>query len=442
MAHPRSPSYPTMPLYTPTDDEDQKREIESKWNPEQILHDLGVVARTTYDFQKDIYIRCPYHDDSEAHCSVHKQQGIFRCLSAKCGEHGDFWKLLQRLTAKNFGQVVIDIGRRPEIEVGQPKMERNARDAEERAQLALRAYVKFTHEALLLDADALDFLYERGITEETIIAHKWGYAAPDAPIPRSSLYGPEDLIRAGLISEGRRGMRRTFFNRVTLPIVVDRKIVDIQARTISPDVEPKYMNLPSRQKNLWGVKNLQPGGTTVVCEGIFDAALSTQVGVPAVAILGGDQTHMGWLDILPDTSCLALAFDGDKAGHYTTERVGRRFMHSGHVVKVVELPEGHDPAALIKVLLDNSDNEGAGAVWQDMVDSASDFPVWLAGRIPKVELADPFKRQKAIEPVVALLRKHGPIYREQVLEALAGVLGIEKRLLSMHLGATGAVGRK
>ena len=87
--------------------------------------------------------------------------------------------------------------------------------------------------------------------------------------------------------------------------------------------------------------------TIVLVEGVEDGLAVGQAMPEAApwAVLGtSNAPHI----ILPDGAGVVLALDGDKAGRRATNEAAATFIAQGHRVRVAHLPDGADPASLLR----------------------------------------------------------------------------------------------
>jgi len=222
------------------------------------------------------------------------------------------------------------------------------------------------------DADAGAYLAERGIDAALAGRLGIGYA------PRSWVgltdhladrgYSGADVLDAGL---GLRTARRTvvdrFRARIMLPVKDEAgRLVAFTGRTApaaAPDV-PKYLDTPTssgyRKGEHWhgladGRRLLAAGAVPVIVEGPFDAVAVTLTGAGRYVGLAPGGTaltveQVAALDRVAglDGRRLIVAYDADSAGHEAALAAWPLLHAAGAKVDAAALPEGVDPAELVR----------------------------------------------------------------------------------------------
>jgi DNA primase len=296
---------------------------------------------------------CPFHAEKTPSFVVHVDRGFFYCFG--CGAKGDAFAYVMRSRGVEFPDALKLLGDRVGVEVhtSAPHQGRR-RDLLELNRLALGFFRSH------LGGAASAYLERRGLTRETVDAWELGFA-PDAwdALLRFALtkgVRDDDLLAAGLLSEGDRGRRYDRFrNRVIFPIKdALGRVVGFAGRVLGDEL-PKYLNTPEtdifhKSEILYGLDRartaIRATGEVLVVEGYMDVLALHQTGFGhAVAALGATLTKeqaeaLGRLDVRR----VQLAFDADEAGQRAVlagldQSIGRRFL-----VQAVRVPAGKDPA--------------------------------------------------------------------------------------------------
>ena len=146
--------------------------------------------------------------------------------------------------------------------------------------------------------------------------------------------------------------------------------------------EPKYLNSPetpvySKSRVLYGLSwardTVVREKRAVLMEGYLDVARAIETGVTeAVATCGTALTgqHARLLRRFAETA--VLNFDQDEAGQKAARKSLEVLLEEGIRVRIVELPEGHDPDTYLKA-------EGAEA-YRKRLDEAPEAVEWLMRR--------------------------------------------------------------
>ena len=318
---------------------------------------------------------CPFHDERTPSFTVDPSRNLHHCFG--CGEGGDIYHFLMKVEALTFPEAVERLARiegytlrYEELSAGQ----RKALGRRTRLLEALAGAQAFFAEQLGTQAadTARTYLSRRGLEPDDREQFGLGWAPDrwDGLVRHLTGQGfsQQELVDAGLVVQGRRGVHDRFRGRVTFPIF-DRSGRDVVAfgGRIVPDVElstgprdgepPKYINsseteVYKKTETLYGLNwaraEIQRRETALVVEGYMDVIALHLAGVTnAVATCGTALTaaHFGQLEKLGRKVVLAL--DADDAGYAAADRARALAAEAGlRDVGVLSLPAGQDPADL------------------------------------------------------------------------------------------------
>jgi len=332
--------------------------------------------------------RCPFHDEKTPSFNVRQEPPVFHCFG--CGVGGDVFKFLMLRDQASFPEAVEAVARRfgipvPERRPGE-RVERRVR--EELFELLEAAAARFEKNLWSAPgARARSYLTGRGFDEETLRRLRVG-AAPDSwrdllgaleeryPAPR--------LVAAGLALERRGGSGHydRFRNRVVFPILNESgRVLGFGARSLDGS-EPKYLNSPEtpvyhKGQVLYGLswarEKSRKSGRLLLMEGYLDVARAIQRGgFEAVATCGTALTASHARLLHRFCERVFLSFDQDEAGIRATERSGELLLETGLEVRVVTLPEGHDPDSYLA--------EAGADAYGSRLEAAPHYVEWLADR--------------------------------------------------------------
>lgn len=210
--------------------------------------------------------------------------------------------------------------------------------------LIIRESVNFYHDNLLHNApDALKYLFDRGITYETIKEFKLGYASGGLKtFLKSKDFKEDDLKSASVIKQD--GID-ALTNHIVIPYFVSGNAVSFRGRNLG-NFGPKYITLTGHKAYLFNSDVVWcKQSELVIAEGELDAILMNQLGLSAVGLPGANSWQDAWDSYVDATmvSRLYICFDTDKAGKDASEKIALRF--NGRA-KIIELPfeenEGND----------------------------------------------------------------------------------------------------
>ncbi|MCZ6633550.1 MAG: DNA primase, partial [bacterium] len=309
---------------------------------------------------------CPFHDDSKPSFNVSQNKQIYKCFA--CGAGGNVFTFLQNFENISFIEALRQLADRVGILL--PTSNPEARDQQEAYDLLYKANelaLKYFHHMLLeheSGASALAYLKNRGLSENTIQAFSLGYA-PDSwdgflKVATRRGLDPPTLERAGLVSprQNGTGFYDRFRNRVMFPIQAHTgRTVAFGARALDPDEQAKYLNSPetpiyNKSNVLFGLYQsrdaIRSSGTALVVEGYMDLIALFQRDIENVVASSGTALttqHGRLLRRYADKT--TLVFDGDAAGTSAAVRGIGSLFESDLEIKVVSLPENHDPDSYV-----------------------------------------------------------------------------------------------
>jgi DNA primase len=307
---------------------------------------------------------CPFHDERTPSLSVDPERKLYHCFG--CGAGGDAIRFVEETEALDFPEAVESLadrtGVRLEREEDDPAAERRRRRRErlfallDRAASFYMAYLWESREA----KRAREYLSGRGLSEAIAREFRVGYApsAWDRMIvgAQQSGFSPEELVAAGLAQRGRGGeLYDRFRGRIMFPLADARgRVLGFGARAMGDGRGPKYLNtseneLYQKGRQLFGIdlarKQAAKSGRMVVVEGYTDVLALHQAGVrEAVAIMGTALTQEQLAELGRSAPVVLLALDADRSGREAMLRAARAADARGLELRVVEMPEGKDPA--------------------------------------------------------------------------------------------------
>ncbi|WP_016697767.1 DNA primase [Actinoalloteichus spitiensis] len=316
---------------------------------------------------------CPFHDEKTPSFNVRPNHGTFHCFG--CGEGGDAISFLMKHDHLGFVEAVERladrIGYRLTYEGGGTTVQRD-RGTRSRLIEAHRAAAEFYAEQLRTP-DALaarEFLATRGFDEEAATRFGCGFAPAGWDTLTKHLLGRgfalEELYKAQLSREGRRGPIDRFHRRLLWPIrEISGDVVGFGARRIFDEdpIQAKYVNtsespIYKKSQVLFGLdlarREIARRRQAVVVEGYTDVMAMHLAGVPtAVASCGTafGEDHIAVLRrLLMDDDAfrgeVIYTFDGDEAGKKAALRAFDEDQRFTTQTYIAVAPEGMDPCEL------------------------------------------------------------------------------------------------
>ncbi len=383
---------------------------------------------------------CPFHADKDPSFSVSEEKQLFYCFG--CGEGGNVFKFLMKMTGMSFTEAARHLANRYGIQIPQkayePRVQKRLKEKKLLIEINQLAADYFHHK--LTDTTsgqkALSYLKNRGIGIETIERFRLGWAEDswDDLIRFLKAQGKdlEAASQAGLIVKKDSGTSYydRFRARITFPILDDSgQVVAIGGRLIE-NGRPKYLNSPespvySKSNVLYGLYRnkgaIRRSGLGFVVEGYMDLIALVQYGVDqVVATLGTSLTQEHATRMKYLTKDWTLVFDSDSAGLKAALRALPVLYQLDIRPRVLILPEGEDPDSFVR--------ENGAQAWQLLAQEARsgiDFALeyWL-NSLGK----DPEGRTRTIEQILPILEAvKDPIRRSLLIGHVAQRIGVREK---------------
>lgn len=296
--------------------------------------DLGEMGRRSGRW---MLFCCPFHDDKNPSLGVTNGDSMkgpfFQCYA--CGEKGSAIDWVMKYRKVDFKQAIEELNpgrsvgsdRHPQVERKAPaqiftqppgeKWQKRASLIIDRAQEWLWSETGVDKEIIWRETDPetgakidkrmapIDYLFSRGLTEETLRIWKIGY------IPRTWRDKPAHW--------GLTGKDITIFQGILIPCLVNDLAWYLKIRVPVPIERTKYPQITGSKKALYMVQTLEWNETVVFTEGEFDALLLWQevediAGVVTLGGAGGELNAADWGLYLLHTKSRLIAYDLDDAG--------------------------------------------------------------------------------------------------------------------------------
>ena len=313
---------------------------------------------------------CPFHDERSPSFHVRPTVGYFHCFG--CGESGDVYTFVQKMDHLSFTESIERLAQRINFELHYEEGSGKPNESGNRSRIlaANTAAAEFFVAQLATPgaAEGRKFLGERGFDKAAAKHFGIGFAPKAWNELRDHLkskgFTEEELLQAGLLSQGDKGVYDRFRGRVIWPIRdVTGQTIGFGARKLFDDDQgPKYLNTPEtpvyhKQQVLYGLdlakRDVSKTRRVVVVEGYTDVMAAHLSGVTtAVATCGTSfgVEHIKLIRrIMGDDSGLGeviFTFDPDAAGQKAAMRAFAEEQRFAAQTFVAVAPEGLDPCDL------------------------------------------------------------------------------------------------
>jgi DNA primase len=387
---------------------------------------------------------CPFHDEKTPSFNVRPSHGTFHCFG--CGEGGDAIAFVMKMDHIGFVEAVERlaerVGYRLTYEGGGTSVQRD-RGTRSRLLEANRRAAEFYAEQLRAPeaAPAVRFLTSRGFDVAVAERFGCGYAPTGWDALTKHLLAAglslDELMKAGLSKEGRRGPIDRFHRRLLWPIRdLGGDVVGFGARRLFDDdpIEAKYLNTPEtpvyrKTHVLFGLdlakREIAKSRQVVVVEGYTDVMAMHLAGVPtAVASCGTafGTEHIAVIRRLMgddsfDRGEVIYTFDGDEAGQAAALKAFDGDQSFAAQTFVAVARDGQDPCELRQ-------SSGDTAVRDLVARREPLFEFVIRSRLREHDLEQAEGRVAALQrtvPLVAKIKRED--LRDEYARRLAGWTG-------------------
>ncbi|MFI3939103.1 DNA primase [Vagococcus fluvialis] len=314
---------------------------------------------------------CPFHNEKSPSFSVAEDKQIFHCFG--CGKGGNVFSFIQEIEGLSFPESVEKVADLANISVSLNLTNRpqvmSPKVLEESQLIQIHEKTSELYHHILMNTQvgekALEYLKERGLTEEVIKTFQIGFAPRDRRLLHKVLekdnYSDEVLKKTGLLFqlEDDNWIDR-FYQRIMFPITnFQGKVIGFSGRILE-DVDfdatdqPKYLNSP--ETDLFNKRfilynfhqsrtEIRKKNEVILFEGFMDVISAWMSGVKnGVASMGTSLTmeQINALEKISDE--VLIAYDGDNAGIEATSRaIDLLSNQSSMGIQIISIPDKMDP---------------------------------------------------------------------------------------------------
>ncbi|UCZ56866.1 DNA primase [Desulfurispirillum indicum] len=297
---------------------------------------------------------CPFHSEKTPSFHVTPDKGLYYCFG--CGAGGNASKFLMEKLGMTFVEAMELLSQKTgvalEYESGTEPREDSRR--ENLLTLNRRVLLSFRNQ-LGKNARARQYLESRLIPGQLIDEFGLGYAdGREYSLLELFEENHDDLLELGLIASGEdKRLYDRFRQRVMFPIWdAAGGVVGFAGRDLSGKSPAKYMNSPEsglfeKKKLLYAYHiakaSIRKKRRAIVVEGYFDVIRAHQQGLTETVAVMGTSLSTYHARLLGQQTDVYVVFDGDEAGLRAALRTSELLTQSDLALRVVFLPDGHDP---------------------------------------------------------------------------------------------------
>jgi len=417
------------------------QELKQRVGIEQVLADY---IPTLHRHGRTLKGLCPFHNEKTPSFHVNAEFGFYYCFG--CQAKGDVIRFVQDYEKVDFVLAVETIARRFGVPI--PEFKSNftgeQRDEAERKRQTLLAICKLARDFFRDQlsrpngSKARDYLAGRGLSPEQMQAYELGYA-PDSfdgflrEAERRG-YAADRVADAGLaVRRENGGFYDRFRNRVMFPITDHRGDVVAFGGRLMEGEGPKYLNssdtpLFHKGKLLYGLtasrEAIREAGRVILLEGYMDWIALHSLGLRNClaglgTAFGEEQARM----LKRFTGEVVVCYDGDEAGRKAAFRATELLLAQDINVRLVALPEPHDPDSYIREI-------GTDAMREVIEQSPPALDAFVDQAASTFAVYTPEGKSQAAEwltPLLAALTN--PIMHDAYVGRAAARLGIDDQAL-------------
>ncbi len=309
----------------------------------------------------------PFKNEKTPSFTINDEKGFYHCFST--GEHGNIFDFLMKTQSIGFGEAVKKLA----LEAGMPQYRFTKLDQHKEKKFKIYKSILKDYKSICIENIykkdfyfALQYLNQRGLTNETIKEFELGYA-PDRFSSYKILsqkYSEEDISSTGIFyqNEKTKNFIDRFASRIIFPINnISGDTIAFGGRVLKESKFAKYINSPETEFykkgkilfNLDKAKNLrQHTDEVVIVEGYMDVISLHNKGFKNIISNSGTAITDGQIQLIwKFFSKPVICLDGDKSGQDATLRIAERLLpliSESNKIYFSILDEGLDPDDYIK----------------------------------------------------------------------------------------------
>jgi len=305
---------------------------------------------------------CPFHEEKTPSFMVSPEKQLFHCFG--CGEGGNVFNFLMKYEKLSFFEAVKMLAQKSGVPLPVDEEKENILHKKKERLYKLNNLVANYYRECLFRTNqgkkVINYFKKRGINDTSVEKYKLGYAPSGWDALSNFLkkkgYSYEELIKAGLIKKSKiEGKYIDYFrDRIIFPIFnLSGRAIGFGGRVLD-DSLPKYINSPetsvyNKGSNLYSLnfakEDIRKKNYIIIVEGYTDVLITQQYGFNNIAASLGTALTAKQIDLIKRfTNAVLIGYDADSAGNMATLRSLDLLVKAGLEIKVIDLPQGYDPA--------------------------------------------------------------------------------------------------
>ncbi len=388
---------------------------------------------------------CPFHDEKTPSFTVSPAKNIYKCFG--CGKGGNAVSFVMEHEGYGYIEAIKFLAQMYHIELEEIEMTGEQKEAEAKRDslFIINEWAKNRFAKNLFNTQhgvniGLAYFKERGFRESIIKKFDLGFASADSRdifnAAKSEGYNIDFLKELGLVSDKELDF---FRNRVMFTIHnLTGKAIGFAGRIMGDNPKmPKYINSPeseiyNKRKILYGLyfaKNeIRKQNHCILVEGYTDVLSLFQSGIENVVASSGTSLTTDQIRLIKRyTDTIKILYDGDAAGINAALRGMDMILAQNMIVKLVILPEKHDPDSYIKEV-------GPSAFMQYISENEKDFILFKTNLLLKEASGDPVKKAYILKDIVATLAKvPDALNRAMYIKECSNLLDVGEKIINAEI---------
>jgi DNA primase len=419
-------------------------EVRVRANIVEVVLDTVLIKKSGKDYKG----LCPFHTEKTPSFTVSADKQIYYCFG--CGAGGNVFKFLMETQSLTFVEAVKKLASRYGVSIPEAKGDKGSGERETVLglnNLAAEYFVSLLQDKVIGKL-ARDYIASRHLDKETVARFQIGWTSPEwrdltAWMQKKSRCSLEQIEKAGLVKRKEpdadiESCYDRFRNRLMFPLKdIHGDIIGFAGRLIAEENGPKYLNSPEtvlykKGNSLFGLNQareaIRKENRVLLVEGYFDQIRAWQHGIKNVVATCGTALTANQVSLLKNhTLNVVLVFDADPAGKAATERGYDLLLEQGMNVRVLALPEGHDPDSYI--------HEQGAEPFLKLVEQAASFMEYFIDKTVRAgNITTGVGRVDVVNIVMPLMGAiKNSVERSELVKYLSEQVGVEDKALLAEL---------
>jgi len=356
----------------------------------------------------------PWSDEKTPSFMVSPAKGIFKDFSS--GKGGNVVTFIMEHEHFTYPEALRWLAKRYNIEVEEEKPSPEQEEArnERESLYVINEFARNWFSEKMWESDegkniGLSYFKERGFKESAIQKFQLGYN-PDyfqafTDTAKEAGYKDEYLLATALVKEKNGRFYDGYKGRVIFPIHnLSGRVIGFGGRTLKADKNiPKYINSPEnaiydKSNSLYGLyfakQSIAKEDNCFLVEGYTDVISFHQKGIENTVASSGTALTKDQIKLIARYSQnITLVYDGDPAGIKASMRGIDLILEQGMNVKVILLPDNHDPDSFSK-------EHDRIEIKEYLSKNAQDFIAFKAALLMEDAAGDPIKTNDVVHAMV------------------------------------------